>query len=78
MKRMLNTPRMERNKAASPNLALPRRSLNRTCRREQRGGGDSLPGTPTCHGEASALGKLGLDHGADSHLMVDSTSRGLW
>lgn len=31
MKRMLNTPSMERNKAASPNLALPSRSLKRTC-----------------------------------------------
>ena len=77
MNRMLNTPSMERNKAASPNLALPRRSLNRTCRREQRRRGDSLPWAPTCHGEASALGKLGLDHGANSHVMVNSTSRGL-
>ena len=77
MNRMLNTPRMERNKAASPNLALPRRSLNRTCRREQRSGGDSLPWAPTCQGEASALGKLGLDHGANGHVTVNSTSRGL-
>lgn len=35
MKRTLNTPRMDRNKAASPNLALPRSSLNRTCQREE-------------------------------------------
>lgn len=49
MKRMLNTPKMDKNKAASPNLALPRRSLNRTCRRKQRrvGDGSSLP--PSCH-----------------------------
>lgn len=35
MKRMLNTPKMDRNKAASPNLALPSSSLNRTCQREE-------------------------------------------
>lgn len=47
MKRMLNTPKMDKNKAASPNLALPRRSLKRTCQRE-RGGGVKVQ-TPTCH-----------------------------
>lgn len=43
MKRMLNTPKMDKNKAASPNLAPPRRSLNRTCRRKQRRVGEASP-----------------------------------
>lgn len=49
MKRMLNTPKMDKNKAASPNLALPRRSLNRTCQKKQRRVGDGSPPPPSCH-----------------------------
>lgn len=54
MNRMLNTPSTDRNKAASPNFAPPRRSLNRTCsgsREEGCGTGGRHP----ARGGASAL-----------------------
>jgi len=36
-KRTLKTANTDRNKAASPNLALPKRSLNKTCKRKTHG-----------------------------------------